>query len=114
VVVALNLIFKRFVKSPLSEKSGLNKPHEKVGLHPIAGNFKIDTIGKMNNLISLALTIGGIVLIVYGIYASDSLGSDISRFFTGAPTDKTIWLLIGGIVMLAVGVGGRTFNKKSL
>jgi len=67
----------------------------------------------MNTIVSLALTIGGIVLISYGINASDSLGSDVSRFFTGSPTDETIWLLIGGIVMLAVGAGGFTFRRKS-
>ncbi|MDX2112063.1 MAG: DUF3185 family protein [Verrucomicrobiota bacterium] len=60
----------------------------------------------MNKLVSIILLIGGIVLIVYGISASESFGSDVSRFFTGSPTDKTIWLLIGGIVAAAVGAAG--------
>ena len=58
----------------------------------------------MNKLISLALLISGIILSIYGISASDSIGSSFSRFFTGNPTDKTMWLLIGGIV--AAGIGG--------
>ena len=60
----------------------------------------------MNKAISLALLIGGIILIIYGISASDSIGSSFSRFFTGNPTDKTMWLLIGGLVAAVIGLGG--------
>ena len=67
----------------------------------------------MNKIISLALVAGGIVLIIYGISASDSIGSGFSRFFTGSPTDKTLWLLIGGIVAVAAGVGGLFRGSKS-
>ncbi len=67
----------------------------------------------MNKIISLALLIGGIVLIIYGLNASDSIGSDVSRFFTGNPTDKTIWLLLGGIVATAIGAGGLMRGTKS-
>ena len=67
----------------------------------------------MNRIISLVLLIGGIVLIIYGMSASDSLGSSISRFFTGSPTDESIWLLIGGIVTAAAGAGGLLHDSKS-
>lgn len=67
----------------------------------------------MNKAISLALLVGGIILISYGITASDSIGSSFSRFFTGSPTDKTIWLLIGGGVAAAVGGSGLLFGSKS-
>jgi hypothetical protein len=67
----------------------------------------------MNRILSLAFIVGGIVLIIYGLSAADSLGSDISRFFTGSPTDKTIWLLIGGIVATAIGAGGLLTGSKS-
>jgi len=60
----------------------------------------------MNRIISLALLVGGIILVVYGMNASDSLGSDFSRFFTGSPTDKTMWLIIGGAVATAIGASG--------
>jgi hypothetical protein len=75
--------------------------------------MNIDIIDPMNIFVPLALTIGGILLIAYGINVSDSLGSDVSRFFTGSPTDETIWLLVGGIAMLAAGTGGLTFYPKS-
>lgn len=68
----------------------------------------------MNRLLSLALLVGGIVLIVYGVAASDSISSEFSRFFTGNPTDKTIWLLIGGCVAAAVGAAGMLRGSKPL
>ena len=60
----------------------------------------------MNKAISLALLVGGIILIVYGVNASNSVASSFSRMFTGNPTDKTGWLLVGGIVASIVGLGG--------
>jgi hypothetical protein len=57
----------------------------------------------MNKAIGLALIVVGIVLAVYGINASDSASSGISRVFTGAPTNKTLWLLLGGIGSAIVG-----------
>ena len=67
----------------------------------------------MNKLISLALLVGGIVLIFYGAAASDSLSSSFSRFFTGNPTDKTMWLLIGGIAAAVVGLVGVLRDSKT-
>jgi hypothetical protein len=67
----------------------------------------------MNRMISLLLLVGGIVLIIWGISASDSIGSSFSRFFTGAPTDKTMWLLIGGAVAAIVGLAGVVRDSKS-
>ena len=46
----------------------------------------------------------GVLLIVFGINASQSFASDVSRFFSGSPTDKSIWLLAGGIVLAIVGL----------
>jgi len=43
----------------------------------------------------LALLAIGTVLIVFGISASESIGSEAKRFFTGTPTDKSMWLLVG-------------------
>lgn len=60
----------------------------------------------MNKPVSLALLVVGIVLLIYGVSASDSIGSGFSRLFTGAPTDKTIWFLVGGGVAAAVGLAG--------
>lgn len=67
----------------------------------------------MNRTLSLALLVGGIVLLIYGVSASDSIGSQFSRLFTGAPTDKTLWLLIGGGVAALVGLGGLVRDSRS-
>ena len=58
----------------------------------------------MNKLVSLALLIGGVVVIIVGINATNSFSSDVSRFFTGSPTDKAIWMLMGGLVAAIVGL----------
>ncbi len=65
----------------------------------------------MNKLISLALFAGGIVLVVFGVTATKSFSSDVSRFFTGSPTDKAIWMMIGGIVAIIIGLGGLSLGK---
>ena len=67
----------------------------------------------MNRTISLALLVGGIILIIYGAAANDSTASGFSRFFTGNPTDKTMWLLIGGAVAAVAGLAGMMRGSKS-
>ena len=67
----------------------------------------------MNKPTSLALLIGGIILIIYGVSASNSAGSSVSRVLTGAPTDKTIWLLVGGIAAALIGLAGMVRGTKS-
>ncbi len=61
---------------------------------------------SMNKGISIALVAGGVALLVYGLKASRAIESDFSRFFTGAPTDKAVWMLIGGAVATLVGLSG--------
>ena len=58
----------------------------------------------MNNIVGLAILAIGIVLLVFGYNASHSFGSDVSRAFTGNPTDKSMWLLIGGAAAVVVGL----------
>ena len=67
----------------------------------------------MNKLISIAFLVVGVILIVYGINASNSIGSDFSRLFTGSPTDKSVWLLIAGVVVAALGAGGLFRGSRS-
>ena len=67
----------------------------------------------MNKAISLAFLAGGVLLLIFGISASKSLGSQISRFFTGSPTDKAIWMIIGGAVLSIIGLAGLLRGSKS-
>jgi len=64
----------------------------------------------MNKSISIALLVVAFVLIAFGLNAYHSASSDVSRFFTGAPTDKALWLLIGG---LAAGIIGGVSLSQS-
>ena len=60
----------------------------------------------MNKSISVALLVVGIVLIGWGINASGSFSSEVSRAFTGSPTDRTVLLLVGGIAAAIIGLFG--------
>ena len=60
----------------------------------------------MNTAISLALLVGGIVLVVFGWNESQSVGSEVSRVFTGNPTDRSMWMLIGGGILAVIGLIG--------
>lgn len=66
----------------------------------------------MNKPIALACLVAGIILLIFGVSATNSFSSDVSRFFTGSPTDKAVWMIIGGVVLSIVGLvslgrGGR-------
>lgn len=67
----------------------------------------------MNKPLSIALLIIGCILVYYGMNASDSVGSDVSRAVSGAPTDKTIWLIVGGVLAGIVGLFGLINGSKS-
>jgi len=67
----------------------------------------------MNKALGIALVVVGIILLVMGSQSSNSIGSDFSRFFTGSPTNKAIWLMIGGAGSVVAGAvltlrGGTT------
>jgi len=68
----------------------------------------------MPNGISIALLIVGVILLIWGLTALDSFSSDVSRFFTGSPTDKTVWLMIGGVAATVIGAIGLLRGAKKL
>ncbi|HVS54048.1 MAG TPA: DUF3185 family protein [Opitutaceae bacterium] len=68
----------------------------------------------MNKLICLFLLVGGIIAVVYGFNASQSVASSFSRLFTGQPTDHTVWLLLGGGIAMVLGVSGLLRDAKIL
>jgi hypothetical protein len=59
--------------------------------------------GIMNKALGLGLLAVGIILLVMGFNASQSAGSEISKFFTGSPTDKAMWMLVGGAFAAVAG-----------
>jgi hypothetical protein len=58
----------------------------------------------MNNIIGFIILALGIVLLILGFNESHSFGSDVSRFFTGNPTDRAVWMLIGGAIAVVAGL----------
>jgi len=60
----------------------------------------------VNKPLSLVLLVIGAILLFYGFRAGDSVGSDVSRAVTGTPTDKSIWLLVGGAIAGVAGLFG--------
>jgi hypothetical protein len=67
----------------------------------------------MNKAIGIAMLVVGVILLVWGVNASDSLGSEISETFTGSPSDKSIWLIIGGVASGITGLGLLLFTGRS-
>lgn len=60
----------------------------------------------MSKSMSLVFLLIGAVLIFMGIDASSSLASAVSHFFTHAPTDKAIWLLLAGAACIVLSLLG--------
>ena len=59
----------------------------------------------MQSVIGMALLVVSGVLITFGMQASASLGSRLSELVTGTPSDRTIWLLLAGVVAAILGLG---------
>ena len=57
----------------------------------------------MNRFVGGGLIVVGIILLIAGLNAQDSLSDRLSRAFTGSSTDKTIWMFIGGALAVIVG-----------
>ncbi|GAB2906407.1 hypothetical protein GCM10027093_50580 [Paraburkholderia jirisanensis] len=66
----------------------------------------------MTRAISIALIVGGVVLLYFGGQSFHSFSNDVSRVFTGAPTNKTIWLIAGGVVATIAGLIGLTMSGR--
>jgi hypothetical protein len=65
----------------------------------------------MGKFAGLIVFVVGIVLVVWGANASQSARSDISRFFTGAATNKSIYLIVGGAMAVIAGAS-MAFTRR--
>lgn len=66
----------------------------------------------MNKALALTILAVGIVLLVFGINSHESLASSAKEAVTGTPTDKSIWLIVLGIVGIVIG-GFNTLFRRS-
>ncbi len=62
---------------------------------------------------SLALFVAGLILLIFGLNASDSVSSSVSEAVTGAPTDKSIWLIVLGVIGLISGAAGIFIGRRA-
>ena len=62
---------------------------------------------SVNRIIGLVLVAVGVVLVVFGYNASQSVGERLVEGITGRFTDQTMWFIIGGIAAI---VGGAALS----
>jgi hypothetical protein len=48
----------------------------------------------MSNIVGVAILALGVVLLIFGFNEAHSFNSDVSRFFTGNPTDRSMWVIV--------------------
>jgi hypothetical protein len=68
----------------------------------------------MNKAISVVLLVAGALLIGSGIIAANAAGSEFLLTFPDSPPDKTVWLILGGLGVAALGAGGLLHGSKYL
>ena len=68
----------------------------------------------MNRWLSVVLLVAGLVVLGLGINAANSVSSETAEAFTGTPTDKAMWLMIGGGVLALVGLIGLIRKPTAL
>ena len=66
----------------------------------------------MNKPFSIAILVVGVVLLIYGINAHGSIVSSAKEAITGTPTDKSIWLIVLGIIGIIIGGLGSLFRPN--
>ena len=59
---------------------------------------------SQNQIIGIVLVVVGVVLLIFGMNASNSAADQISETFTGRFTEATMWYIIGGIVLGVIGL----------
>jgi len=65
----------------------------------------------MTKFSGVALLVVGIVLVVWGANASQSFSSEVSKFFTGAATNKAMYMIVGGALAVVVGASVALTQK---
>ena len=58
----------------------------------------------MNRAVGIALLVIGVILLMVGFNEANSFRSEVNEFFTNNPSDRAIWMFIGGGVAAAVGL----------
>ncbi len=60
----------------------------------------------MKKIISLALLVGGIILLYFGYDEYNSFGSELDQALGGSGSDQAIWMIVGGAAAGIAGLAG--------
>jgi LPXTG-motif cell wall-anchored protein len=66
----------------------------------------------MSKIPSIAFLVVGILLLIYGLDASNSITSSAAQAVTGAPSNKSIWLIALGVLGILSGGAGLFFRRS--
>ena len=58
----------------------------------------------MHNILGLTVFALGIVLLIFGLDASQSLNSELAHMFSGDPSDRPVWLIGAGALSVLSGL----------
>jgi hypothetical protein len=64
-------------------------------------------------ILGLVLLAVGVLLLIFGYNASQSVTEQVMETVTGRFTERTTWYLIGGVACAAAGVGLLAFGKRT-
>jgi len=67
----------------------------------------------MSKPLAIAFLVAGLVLLIYGLQANDSVSSETSRLFTGAPTNKALVMMVGGLLAGIIGLVSLVRRPRS-
>ena len=65
----------------------------------------------MNKPLWIVLLLAGAALLIYGYNASNSMASETSEALTGSPTNKAMWMMIGGGAAALLGLIGLVGSR---
>lgn len=66
-----------------------------------------------SRILGVVLLVVGIVLLVWGLNSSHSVGNQATNLVTGHFTNTTMWYIIGGIVLGLLGLLMTIFGPRS-
>lgn len=66
---------------------------------------------KLYRILSIILIVIGVVLLGFGIAATQRTGEKVVGEVTGNFTNQTMWYIIGGVALIIGGIGVRRIEK---
>ena len=59
---------------------------------------------SQQRIIGIVLLVVGVVILLFGMNAKDTLGEQVNEAVTGRYSDRTMWYIIGGIGLGVLGL----------